>query len=96
MSIFDPTRLPDDDSISRYGRYRTEEIKLLADFYRNNAEVQWKGGTQISPALLSGPDLVTEWPIFNRATAAEKKSMQAKHGSSKKNKMEKGEFHDGK
>ena len=59
ISIFNPSLLPDDDSMVTW----IEEIKLLADFYGDKAEMRYGRDTYTSSALLDGDDLVAEWSI---------------------------------
>ncbi len=72
MSIFNPSLLPTEDSLHSYG---TEEIKVLAEFYGKEAQVQYAGITYTSPPLLDKDDLLSEWKIFRRAFLLEKKSI---------------------
>ncbi len=68
MSIFNPFLLPTEDSLHSYG---TEEIKVLAEFYGKEAQVQYAGITYTSPPLLDKDDLLSEWKIFRRALLLE-------------------------
>ncbi len=69
MSIFNPFLLPTEDSLHSYG---TEEIKVLAEFYGKEAQVQYAGITHTSPPLLDKDDLLSEWKIFRCAFLLEK------------------------
>jgi hypothetical protein len=71
MSIFNPSLLPTDDSITSYGN---DQIQVLAQFYGEEAEVQFAGSTFTSPPLLDREELLSEWKIFRRAFLLEKKS----------------------
>ena len=72
MSIFNPSLLPTEDSLPSYGN---KQIKVLAEFYGKEAEVQYAGMTYTSPPLLNGDELLSEWKIFRRAFLLEKKSI---------------------
>ncbi len=50
----------------------TEEIKVLAEFYGKEVQVQYAGITYTSPPLLDKDDLLSEWKIFRRAFLLEK------------------------
>ena len=52
-----------------------EEIKVLAEFYGKEAQVQYAGITYTSPPLLDKDDLLSEWKIFRRAFLLGKKSI---------------------
>ena len=51
MSIFNPSLLTNEDSLSSYGK---EQIKILAEFYGKEAEVQYAWMTYTSPPLIDG------------------------------------------
>ena len=72
MSIFNHCLLPTEDSLPSYGN---EQIKILAEFYGQEAEVQCAGMTYTSPPLLHGDELLSEWKIFRRALLLEKKAI---------------------
>ena len=55
MSIFNPSLLPTDDSITSYSN---DQIQVLAQFYGEEAEVQFAGSTFTSPPLLDREELV--------------------------------------
>ena len=57
MSIFNPSLLPTDDSITSYGN---DQIQVLAQFYGEEAEVQFAGSTFTSPPLLDREELLSE------------------------------------
>ena len=58
MSIFNPSLLPTEDSLPSYGN---EQIKILAEFYGKEAEVQYAGATYTSPPLHDSDELLSEW-----------------------------------
>ena len=72
MSIFNPSLLPTDDSITSYSN---DQIQVLAQFYWEEAEVQFAGSTFTSPLLLDREELLSEWKIFRRAFLLEKNSI---------------------
>ena len=72
MSIFNPSLLPTDDSITLYSN---DQIQVLAQFYGEEAEVQFAGSTFTSPPLLDREELLSEWKIFRHAFLLEKKSI---------------------
>ena len=51
MSIFSPSLLPAEASLPSYG---SEQIKILAEFYGKEAEVEYALTTYTSPPLLDG------------------------------------------
>ena len=73
ISIFNPSLLPTEDSLPSY--YGNEQIKILAELYGKEAEVQCAGMTYTSPPLLHGDELLSEWKIFRRALLLEKKAI---------------------
>ena len=72
MSIFNSTLLPTEDSLPSYGN---EQIKILANFYGKEAEVQYAGITYTSPPLLDGDELLSKWKIFRNALLVERKAI---------------------
>ena len=70
MSIFSPSPLPTEASLPSYG---SEQIKILAEFYGKEAEVEHAVTTYTSPPLLDGDELLSEWKIFRWALLVEKK-----------------------
>ena len=72
MSIFSPSLLPAEASLQSYG---SEQIKILAEFYGKEAEVEYAFTTYTSPRLLDGDELLSEWKIFRRALLVEKKAI---------------------
>lgn len=63
-SIFNPAQLPAEESLSSYG---LQEINDLADFYGNEASLEYHGVTYTSPPLLDREELLSEWKIFRKA-----------------------------
>ena len=72
MSIFSPSLLPAEASLPSYG---SEKIKILAEFYGKEVEVEYALTTNTSPPLLDGNELLSEWKIFRRALLVEKKAI---------------------
>ena len=72
MSIFSPSLLPADASLPSYG---SQQIKILAEFYGKEAEVEYAWMTYTSPPLLDGDELLSEWKIFRRALLVKKKAI---------------------
>ena len=72
MSIFSPSLLPAEASLPSYG---SEQIKILAEFYGKEAEVECALMTYTSPPLLDGDELLSEWKIFRRLLLVEKKAI---------------------
>ena len=52
-----------------------EQIKILAEFYGKEAEVEYALMTYTSPPLLDGDELLSEWKLFRRALLVEKKAI---------------------
>ena len=85
MSIFSPS-LPAEASLPSYG---SEQIKILAEFYGKEAEVEYAWTTYTSPPLLDGDELLSEWKIFRRALLVDKKAtMERKEESVSPNMQE--------
>ena len=78
-SIFNPAQLPAEESLASYG---LQEIRDLADFYGNEASVEYLGVTYSSPPLLDRDELLSEWKVFRRAFYKEKELIV--HACSKK------------
>ena len=72
MSVFNPSLLPTDDSITTYGN---DQIQVLTVFYGEGAEVLYAGSTFTSPPLLDREELLSEWKIFRCAFLLKKKSI---------------------
>ncbi len=72
MSIFSPSLLPAEAFLPSYGN---EQIKILAEFYGKEAEVEYALTTYTPPPLLDGDELLSEWKIFRRALLVEKKAI---------------------
>ena len=72
MSIFSPSLPPAEASLPSYG---SKQIKILAEFYGKEAEVEYALTTYTSPPLLDGDDLLSEWKIFRRALLVKKKAI---------------------
>ncbi len=72
-AIFDPAKFPTEESqITSYG---LEEINTLADYYGNDASVEYDGTIHTSPAVLDREELLSEWETFRRALIQEKASV---------------------
>ena len=85
VSIFNPSLLPNESLLS----YGNELIKILAEFYGKQAEIQYAGMTYTSPLLIDGDELLSEWCVFKRALLLEKKVIiERKEGSVSPNKQE--------
>ena len=78
MSIFSPSLLPAEASLPSYG---SEQIKILAEFYGKEAEVEYVLTTYTSPPLLDGDELLSEWKIFRRALLVEKRAIMERKES---------------
>ena len=72
MSIFSTSLLPAEASLPSYG---SEQIKILAEFYGKEAEVEYALTTYTSPPSLDGDELLSEWKIFRRALLVEKNAI---------------------
>ena len=72
MSIFSPSLLPAEASLPSYC---SEQIKILAEFYGKEEEVEYALMTYTSPPLLNGDELLSEWKIFRQALLVEKKAI---------------------
>ena len=72
MTIFSLSLPPAEASLPSYG---SEQIKILAEFYGKEAEVEYALTTYTSPPLLDGDELLSEWKIFRRALLVEKKAI---------------------
>ena len=72
MSIFSLSLLPAEASLPSYG---SKLIKILAEFYGKEAEVEYALTTSTSPPLLDGDELLSEWKIFRQALLVEKKAI---------------------
>ena len=59
-SIFNPAQLPDSD----FNQFGNKEIRLLANFYSKEIEVDFKGSTFKSSPVLEADQLISEWPVF--------------------------------
>lgn len=64
FSIFNPSQPTASTSLASYG---LDEITTLANFYGNEASVNYKGIDYTSPPLLSREDLLSEWKVFRTA-----------------------------
>ena len=70
-SIFNPAQLPD-KSDPQFGN---KEIRLLANFYGREVEVDFKGSTFKSSPVLEVDQLIPEWPVFRWALQKEKEAL---------------------
>ncbi len=76
-AIFDPAKFPTKES--QMTSYGLEEINTLADYYGNDASVEYDATIHTSPAVLDREELLSEWKTFRRALIQEKASVvQAK------------------
>ncbi len=76
-AIFDPAKFPTEES--QITSFDLEEINTLADYYGNDASVEYDGTIHTSPAVLDREELLSEWKTFRRALIQEKASVvQAK------------------
>ncbi len=76
-SVFDPTKFPAEErQILTYG---LEEIRILADFYGNDATVEYDGTVFTSYPLINRDELLSEWKTFRRALVQEKKSIMLRN-----------------
>ena len=73
-SVFDPTKFPTEEALI-LAYYGLEEIRILADFYGNDATVEYEGTIYTSSPLLDRDELLSEWKTFRRALIQEKKSI---------------------
>ena len=82
MSIFNPTQIPHatDNSFTSYGN---KEIKLLANFYGKEAEVDFCGNKFKSPPVLDSDQLISEWSVFRSALLKEKEALMSAKGLTK-------------
>lgn len=76
MSVFNPASIPqvDDPTFRAYG---TEEIKQLAAFYGEEAEVEFQNEIFRFPPKLDRDALLSEWPVFKRALHHEKEALMS-------------------
>ena len=72
-SVFDPTKFPTEEALIL--AYGLEEIRILADFYGNDATVVYEGTRYTSSPLLDRDEFLSEWKTFRRALIQEKKSI---------------------
>ena len=72
ISVFNPSLLPTDDSITSYGN---DQIQVLAEFYGEEAEVQYAGSTFTSPPLLDREELLSVWKYSDVLFCGRKKSI---------------------
>ncbi len=76
-SLFDPTKFPAEErQILTYG---LEEIRILADFYGNDATVEYDGTVFTSSPLINRDELLSEWKTFRRALVQENKSIMLRN-----------------
>ncbi len=76
-SVFDPTKFPAEErQILTYG---LEEIRILADFYGNDATVEYDGTVFTSSPLINRDELLSEWKTFRRALVQEKKPIMLRN-----------------
>ncbi len=54
----------------------TEEIKQLAAFYREEAEVEFQNETFRFPPIIDRDVLLSEWPIFKRVLHHEMEALR--------------------
>ena len=76
MSIFNPAGIPQIDD-PKFRAYGTEEIKQLAAFYGEEAEVEFQNETFRFPPIIDRDALLSEWPIFKRALHHEKEALMS-------------------
>ena len=72
-SVFDPTKFPTEEALIL--AYGLKDIRILADFYGNDATVEYEGTIHTSSPLLDRDELLSEWKTFRRALIQEKKSI---------------------
>ena len=70
-SIFNPAQLPD-KSDPGFNQFGNKEIRLLANFYGREVEVDFKGRSFKSSPVLEADQLISEWP---RALQKEKEAL---------------------
>ena len=75
-SIFNPVLFPTDEAaLSEFGN---NKLKVLLVFYGKEAQTEFGGKTYTSPPLVDSEEILTEWRVFKRAFAKEKKAMMEK------------------
>ncbi len=73
-SIFNSAQLPDKNDPDFNG-FGNKEIKLLANFYGKEVEVDFRGSKFKSSPILEADQLISEWPVFHRALQKEKEAL---------------------
>ena len=80
-SIFNPVSVPtEEEALPEYG---TEELNALANFYGEEATVEFNGTSYTSPPLVNSEEIIAEWRLFKRTLAKEIKLITEKQKLSK-------------
>ena len=80
-SIFNPVSFPTDEvALPELGN---NEFKVLLNFYGKEAQTEFGGKTYTSPPLVHSEEILSEWRVFKRAFAKQKKALMKKKQLSK-------------
>ena len=78
-SIFNPVSFPTDETaLPKFGN---NELKV--NFYGKEAQAEFGGKTYTSPPLVDSEEILSEWRVFKRAFAKQKKALVEKNQLSK-------------
>ena len=80
-SIFNPVPFPTDEAaLPEFGN---NELKVLLNFYGKEAQAEFGGKTYTSPPFVDSEEMLSEWRVFKRAIAKQKKALMKKNQLSK-------------
>ena len=77
LSIFNPVSFPTDEAaLPEFGN---NELKILLYFYGKEAQAEFVGKTYTSPPIMDSEEILSEWRVFKRAFAKQKKALMKKN-----------------
>ena len=80
-SIFNPVSFPTDEAaLPEFGN---NELKVLLNFYGKETQAEFGGKTYTSPPLVDSEEILSEWRVFKRTFAKQKKALMKKNQLSK-------------
>ena len=80
-SIFNPESFPTDKAA--LPEFDNSELKVLLNFYGKEAQAEFGVKTYTSPPLVGSEEILSEWRVFKRAFAKQKKALMKKNQLSK-------------
>ena len=80
-SIFNPVSFPTDEAA--LPEFDNSELKVLLNFYGKEAQAEFGDKTYTSPPLVDSEEILSEWRVFKRGFAKQKKALMKENQLSK-------------